>query len=229
MYKYLIFDLDDTLLDFKKSEDTAIREVFAEFGVSPTDENVSLYSGINKSFWERFERGEIKREDIFEGRFIEFSKALGISLPADRVSAEYFNRLSLCGFVLAGAKELLEALFKNYTLVAATNGHLPIQKSRIALSGLSKYFNGGIYISGALNTQKPEKKFFDIILNDLKNPNKDEVLVLGDSLSSDILGAKNAGLDSCYVDLKNKGGGKGLYTYTVTALCDIPKVCNLKQ
>lgn len=221
MYKYLIFDLDDTLMDFKLAEKTAIAKVFTRHGIDDSDQTIELYSKINKEFWESFERGDIKREEIFTGRFERFLKVVGKALSPEKLSDDYFDKLSLCGFVYDGAKELLKALSKNHTLIAATNGHLPIQKSRIALSGLEKYFDGGIYISEALGTQKPEKEFFDIILSDLKNPPKSEVLVLGDSLTSDILGAKNSGLDSCYVDLRGKGGGEELYTYRVTSLKEI--------
>jgi 2-haloacid dehalogenase len=228
MYKYLIFDLDDTLLDFKKAERVAIGQVLKEFNVDNSDKTVEIYSLINKSFWERFEKGEIKREDIFEGRFKEFARFLHLDLDTRKMCDRYFEALSLYGFVFDGAVELLEALKDRYTLCAATNGTLSIQKSRLEDSKISHFFNGGIYISEALGTKKPEKKFFDIILNELGNPAKSEVLVLGDSLSSDILGAKNAGLDSCFVNLRNQAINEHINpTYTVTSLKDIPPVCGL--
>ncbi len=227
MYKYLIFDLDDTILDFAKAEHTAIKKVFEQNGVGSSDETVALYSKVNKRFWERFERGEIKREEIFEGRFIEFAKEVGQSLPTKSLCDGYFTELSKCGFVLDGAEELLSSLKNNYEIIGATNGTFSIQKSRIEASKIAHLFGGGIYISEVMGTQKPEKKFFDIIFNDIGSPPKNEVLVLGDSLTSDILGAANYGLDSCFVDLKNKNL-KGPYTYRVTSLGDIPSVCDLK-
>ena len=228
MYKYLIFDLDDTILDFAKSEHTAIKKVFEKNGVNSSDETIKLYSAVNKRFWERFERGEIKREDIFEGRFVEFAEELGRPLPTKALCDGYFIELSKCGFVLEGAEELLCSLKNNYTIIGATNGTFKIQKSRMEASKIAHLFGGGIYISEAMDTQKPEKKFFDIIFNDIGNPPKNEVLVLGDSLTSDILGAENYGLDSCFVDLKNKGLS-GPFTYRVTKLSDIPSVCGLKE
>ena len=111
MYKHLIFDLDDTLLDFKTAESVAIRQVMAEFGIDPNYENVELYSGINLSFWKRFEKGEIEREKIFEGRFIEFAKALKISIDTRKMSQKYFEALSLGGQVFPYTVPLLEYLY----------------------------------------------------------------------------------------------------------------------
>lgn len=228
MYKYLIFDLDDTIFDFKKAEKFAIKQVLDEFGVDSSDDTVNIYSKINDNLWKRFEKGEIKREDIFEGRFKEFTAFMGICLDTKKLSDRYFETLSLYGFVFDEAAPLLEALSQKYVLCAATNGTFSIQKSRLEASKIAHFFENRIYISEAMGTRKPEKKFFDMILKDLGNPDKAEVLVLGDSLSSDILGATNSGLDSCFVNLKNQVASPfPTPTYTATSLKDIPLVCGL--
>lgn len=229
MYKYLIFDLDDTLLDFKKAEETAIKKVFEKFGIDNSDKTVALYSEINQHFWKSFEKGKIKREDIFEGRFNALAKKLDISFDAEKINNAYFNALSLCGFAFKGADRLLNGLSKKYTLCAATNGNLITQSTRIAYSGLAGYFSGGIFISERMGYKKPEREFFDCILNHLGNPEKDLVLVIGDSVSSDIDGAFNAGLDSCFVNLRGQQAPDSLTAkFTVTALEDIPVVCGLQ-
>lgn len=228
MYNYLLFDLDDTLLDFKKAEAVAIRHVLNMFGITPTDETVELYSKINKSFWNRFEKGEIEREEIFEGRFKVLAEQLNVNLDTAAICAKYFEALSECGFTFDGAKPLLKNLAEKYTICAATNGALITQEKRIAVSGIEKYFNGGIYISEAMGYKKPQKEYFEYILKSLGNPPKNQVLMLGDSYGSDILGAHNAGIDCCFVNLRKQALPHGIHPqYTVTSLEDIPTVCNL--
>lgn len=228
MYKHLIFDLDDTLLDFKSAEASAIKQVMAEFGIDPSDENVELYSGINLSFWKRFEKGEIEREKIFEGRFIELAKALEISIDTKKMRERYFEALSLGGQVFPYTVPLLEYLYEKYTLSAATNGALITQKRRIAASGIEKYFKGGIYISEEIGLQKPQKEYFEHILAALGNPPKNQVLVLGDSLSSDILGANNISVDCCFVNLRGQTLPENLKAnFVVNSLEEIPIVCGL--
>jgi len=229
MYKYLLFDLDDTLLDFKGSEKQALRKVLQKHNLDSSDKIIQLYSDINDSFWKRFEKGEITRADIFEGRFIEFSKQLGIDFDTCAVSQEYFKELSLCGLTFPYAIPLLDKLSKRgYVLAAITNGSTIPQTGRIKASGIKDFFNGGIYISEVIGYQKPQKEYFDFVLNAIGNPPKDEVLLLGDSLSSDIKGAVGMGLDNCFVNLKGQVLPQDIKpTFTVTALEDIISVCGL--
>lgn len=228
MYKYLLFDLDDTLLDFKLAERFAIRKVLKEFNIDSSDETVEIYSAVNLSFWKRFEKGEIERDEIFEGRFKEFARILNITVDTELMFKRYFKYLSVCGFTFKDTLPLLLKLDKKYTLCAVTNGALTTQTVRILNSGIGGFFNGGIFISEAVGSQKPQKEFFDKVLNSLGNPDKSEILVLGDSVSSDILGAANSGLDSCFVNLRNqKISGNIKPTYCVNSLDEIISVCGL--
>lgn len=229
MYKYLLFDLDDTLLDFKKAEKTALRRVLKKFSIDDSDRTVDLYSAINDSFWKRFEKGEITRADIFEGRFIELSKALNLDFDTAAVSVEYFNELSFCGLCFPYTHILLEKLCKKgYILAAVTNGSLLPQTGRIKASGIAGYFKGGIHISEVIGYQKPQKEYFNAVLDALGNPPKNEILLLGDSLSSDIKGAIAMGLDNCFVNLRGQSLPPDIKpTYTVTSLEEIISVCRL--
>ncbi len=228
MYKYLLFDIDDTLLDFKKCEAHAIRQVFYEYGVEDSDSNVALYSDINDNFWKRFERGEIERNEIFEGRFIELKNRLGLDIDTYEVHNRYFECLSSFSFTVDGAEKLLCNLQGKYIVCAITNGATITQKARIKSSGIKKYFNGGIYISEEIGLQKPQKEYFEYVLKKLGSPDKDQVLVIGDSPSSDILGAKNAGIDCCQVDIRNTGICTNPEPeYYVKKLSEIPKTCGL--
>lgn len=229
MYKYLLFDLDDTLFDFKAAEAMGIRKTFELFGIDCSEKTIELYSAINDSFWKRFEKGEISRSDIYEGRFIEFSKKLGYKFDTKAVSERYFEELANYGIVFDYAPTLLELLTgKQYVLAAVTNGSLAAQNGRIAASGIAKYFNGGIYISEKIGYQKPQKEYFEHVYNAIGNPAPQEILLLGDSLSGDIAGAQKMGWDCCFVNLRNQALPDSIHpTYTVTDLKDIISVCGL--
>ncbi len=225
MYKYLIFDLDDTLLDFKAAEKKAIKRALKEFNIDPTDRVVTLYSDINLSYWKAFERGEINREDIFEGRFETLSEKLNVPLDTVAISKKYFHYLSLCGATFKDAVPLLLKLKGEFILAAATNGEEGTQTNRLVASGISGFFDGGIFISGVMGLKKPQKEYFEYILKALKNPDKSEVLMLGDSLSGDILGAQKVGIDTCFVNLRGQTLPENINpTYTVTVLKDILKI-----
>lgn len=229
MYRYLLFDLDDTLLDFKAAEASAVRQVLIQHGIDNSDETVTLYSAINDSLWKRLEKGEITRADIYETRFRMLRDQLRLSFDTAIVAADYFKNLSTRGYVFPETIPLLNTLKqKGYRMAAITNGSLAPQTGRITASGIGGYFNAGIYISEVIGYQKPQPEYFSFVLHQLGDPPKEEILVLGDSLSGDITGAIRMGIDSCYVNLHNKQVPEHLHpTYTVTRLLDIPTVCGL--
>ena len=140
-YTSLLLDLDDTLLDFKMAEAHAIRNVLSENGLPCDNEAVKTYSAVNKSYWERFERGEIPKSAIFTGRFETLLKIFGRTGDPEALSAEYAAGLSEGYFTVDGAFEILDYLKENgYMLYAATNGLSSTQYRRIAGSGLEPYF-----------------------------------------------------------------------------------------
>lgn len=226
-YKYLLFDLDGTLLDFLKSEAVSIRAVFQSFGLPHSDAAVARYSEINDRYWKRYEKGEIKREEIFAGRFKTFLEEIHLTGDPQALCDAYFSKLSQSAFLLPGALPLLRALKGRYILCAATNGYAATQHSRLQLSGLNGYFNH-LFISEEMQTKKPDRQFFEQIFRTLGCSNPRQALMIGDSISSDIAGGIAAGCDTCFVNLTGKEiVPPNETTYTVTNLAQIIPVCGL--
>ncbi len=202
-YTTLLLDNDNTLMDFYAAESYAIKNTCRAFGVEPSDENAKLYSKINDSFWKRFEKGEIKREEIKVGRFKSFVAALGIDVDAEEMAERYFEELSNGNHLLPGALEVCEALFGRYKMHLITNGSTYIQKKRLGNSPISKYFDK-IFISEEMGVKKPDKAFFDAVLSEIDEKDKSKICIIGDSMSSDILGGINAGIDTCFFNLSGQ-------------------------
>lgn len=221
-YTTIYFDLDNTLLDFTKSEHTAITKLLKLYDLPSDDKTAKLYSDINLSFWKAFERGEIKKEEIFSGRFKKLLEVLGQERDTTAMGEDYFKFLSEGYDVVDGAFEVLEYLKgKGYKIYATTNGVASTQYKRVKNSGLEPFFDG-VFVSEEAGHQKPEKAYFDYVIANTDEKNRDNILVIGDSQSSDILGAVNSGLDSCWY---NPEGDESHHpcTYIVSNILDIKK------
>ncbi len=197
-YTSIFLDLDDTLLDFKAAESFAIQKVLARNGLPSDNEAVKTYSAINKSFWESFERGEIPKSEIFAGRFKKLLEVFSAEGDPIALSKEYGLGLSEGYFTVEGAFDILDYLkAKSYRIYATTNGLSTTQYKRIEGSGLSPYFDR-VFISEDAGCQKPEKAYFDYVIENIPEKKKENMLIVGDSQSSDILGGINSGIDTCW-------------------------------
>lgn len=224
-YSVIFLDLDNTILDFNFSEKIAVKSVLKDNGLLCDDKTANLYSDINKFFWQRFENGEIKKEEIYVERFIMLFDKLNIKADAKKVSDDYFIELAKCHHLADGALYVLDELKKRgYTLYATTNGVKRTQNKRIKEAGLNKYFDF-ICISEEIGYQKPQKEYFDFCINKTGLSDKGKILVVGDSESSDVLGAKNAGLDICWLNSFNKKS-KFSVDYEINKITDLLSVLN---
>lgn len=202
-YTSIFLDLDNTLLDFNKAETVAIRQALSDFSLPFDDEAVKTYSAINRDYWERFERGEIPKSDIFEGRFITFAKHYSVLVDTAAISKKYCEYLSHGYFTVDGTFEILKYLKnKGYKLYATTNGFSFTQHRRIKESGLLPYFDA-VFVSEDINHQKPEKEYFDCVIEKIPEKNREKMLIIGDSQSSDILGGINSSIATCWYNPKN--------------------------
>ena len=212
-YRLLLFDADDTILDFKKSEDTALEKLFNKYSIPFTDENIKTYKNINTRLWKDFEKGKIEKDDITNTRFKEFFDTLKLKGYSDSIKDEYQNLLGEGFFVIDGAEDILKKLSKSCILYCVTNGIYTTQISRFKGSGLDKYFKE-IFVSEKVGHQKPKKEFFDYVEKNIDRFEKKHSLIIGDSLSSDIKGGNNAGIDTCFYNpkkLKNNTDIKPTY------------------
>ena len=203
MFEILLIDLDDTVLDFEGAEAVAIRKTLADAGLEPTDAVCRRYSECNQMHWKRLERGEITREQVLVGRFQMLFDEMGIAVDAAEVSKNYTENLSQGHDYLPGAEDALKALQKKYRLFLASNGTAWVQHRRIGDSGVGKYFEK-IFISQEIGVNKPAKEYFDRCFAQISGFAPEKTMMIGDSLSSDILGGQNAGIATCWVNPKGK-------------------------
>lgn len=197
-YTSLFLDLDNTLFDFNMAESVSIRKVLKKHNLPFDDFTVNTYSNINRIFWNKFENGEIRKEEIFEGRFKALLNELKLSGDTQQISIDYFSELSESYYTVEGAFDILNYLkLQNYKLYATTNGISLTQFKRIKGSGLDTYFDG-VFVSEDAGHQKPEKEYFDFVINRIPEKDKSKILIIGDSQSSDILGGINSGIDTCW-------------------------------
>lgn len=198
----LLFDVDGTLLDFDEAERRGVRAVLGAFGVEATDAHIRRYHEINQSCWKAFERGDIPKEAIFQTRYPRFFSELGITADAAITEKLYRDELDGCAVLLPGALEICAYLKDRYQLYVITNGVSSTQYSRLRLSGLDQYFQD-IFVSEDAGSQKPQKEYFDYCLERIEEKDISRMLVIGDSLTSDIRGGKTAGIATCWVNLSN--------------------------
>lgn len=220
----VLLDLDDTLLDFHRAEAEAIRHTLAKIGIEPTDEVVKLYSRINRSCWAKLELGEYTREEVLHKRFEMLFETLGTTGDPHETQKLYEYRLSLGAYYLDGAKELLDTLHGKYRLYLATNGIVNVQSRRIKDTGIGKYFDG-IFISERIGYNKPDKRFFDIAFTEIPDFKHSETVIIGDTMTSDILGGINAGIKTVYFNPKRKDNATDITPhYEISSLDELPKL-----
>lgn len=220
MYKYLLWDVDGTVLDFLASERYAIRTLFKKYNLGEcSDEMIKEYSAINTKYWQTLERGELTKEEILVGRFREFFEMIGVDVTvAERFNKEYQVTLGDHIEFVKNAKETLLFQKGKYTLIAVTNGTKVAQEKKLRLSGLRDVFDE-IFISEDVGAEKPSTEFFDYIFKKMCITDKREVLIIGDSLTSDVKGGFLSGIDTCWFNPSHKPNTIGIpVTYEIDDL-----------
>ena len=198
IYKFLLFDLDHTLLDFDTAEDVALTQLLKEEGVEDIQAYKDYYVPMNKALWKDLELKKITKAELINTRFAKLFAHFGIEKDGVYLAERYQFYLSKQGQTFPGVEDLLRKLIsQGYELYAATNGITYIQTGRLKQSGISPYFKE-IFISEQLHTQKPDAAFYEKIGALIPNFDKNQTLMIGDSLSADIQGGNNAGIDTIW-------------------------------
>ena len=203
MFEILLIDLDDTILDFHMQEHVAIRKTLAEAGLEPTDAVCARYSQINDWHWKQLEKGLITRDEVLHGRFRVLFAEMGIDADPAQTAYAYMENLGEGHYFLPGAKEAIAALGQKYRVFLASNGTASVQNRRIDSAGLRELVEG-IFISQDVGVNKPGKGYFDYCFAHIPDFDIQKTLMVGDSLSSDILGGQNAGIPTCWVAPRDK-------------------------
>jgi 2-haloacid dehalogenase len=198
-YTWFLFDADGTLFDYDKSEPVALANTFAQFGYAFDAAYLDAYRTINGQLWRDFELGTIEQERIKVLRFERLLAAIGLSsaLDATMFSARYLENLGGCTDLIDGAELLIAALRGTVHLALITNGLQSVQRSRLARSSIGGAFEV-VVISEEVGHSKPHSGIFDVAFDRMGYPSKDEVLMIGDSLTSDIKGGCDYGIDTCW-------------------------------
>lgn len=219
-YKILLIDLDNTILDFNETERQALLKTFRAYGIELTEEEVQRYNRINDRCWKMLERKEINKEELKRLRYSEFVDTLSVKPERDvmDINHDYMEGLASLTIVLPGVEEAIRALAKRYRLAIITNGTTWVQKKRFAGMNFCDCFEA-MFISDELGAQKPAPLFFDKVKEMLGEPDVMQYLVVGDSISSDILGGTWAGMDTCLVC--ETGAEDSFATYCVKNLTEL--------
>lgn len=220
-YTTILLDVDGTLLDFSQAEKEGIRAVLTRFGFPASQENTELYHEINASFWAAFERGEIRKEALLTERFRVFFERLGRETDGRAEEAFYREQLDQSAALIPGALGLCGYLREKYQLYIVTNGTSATQYKRLKKSGLDQYVRD-IFVSEDAGSQKPQKEYFDYCFARIPEKDPARMLIIGDSLHSDIKGGNNAGIHTCWYNPEGKPGEAGIRAdYEVRRLADI--------
>ncbi len=195
MIQVILWDIDNTLLDFDAAERNALRACFARFGLGEcSDERIGRYSAINVCWWQRLERGELTKPQVLTGRFREFFDREGIHCPdIDAFNEFYQAQLGENVYFQDGAEELVRRLRGRVKQYAVTNGTRAVQRRKLAKSGLGELLDG-VFISEDVGAEKPTLEYFQAVFRQIGPYQKEEILIVGDSLTSDMRGGNNAGI-----------------------------------
>lgn len=222
MIKKILFDIDNTLLDFKLCAETAMRQAFEDWNLEYKSEYFDVFMRINDQYWRKLEDKEITRDQLYTMRFVDVFKELNIDCDGVLFEKDFVKHLYKSHNKIEGADEILEYLSPNYELYITSNSSYEQQLERLKSSNLDKYFIE-LYTSEELGYPKPSQEYFDIVFEKLGFPNKEEVLIVGDNPHADILGGKEYGIKTCWFNIDNLPEDKVDSDYIIHSLSEMKK------
>lgn len=224
LYKTILFDADDTLLDFRRSEHEAIKKVLHEMALPDDEATIATYSAINRDLWNQLELGGITKNELKTERFRRLCTRFHWIADPKEMANQYCEALSHMSYIISGADALIAHLSQSYDLYLVTNGISVIQTRRWAGTPLFPFFKD-VFISEKIGYEKPNGAFFDAVAKQIPDYDPSRTLIVGDSLTSDMKGGIVAGIDTCWYNPGNKPVPTDMkITYVVENLAEIETI-----
>lgn len=222
MIKAVLIDIDDTIFDFEKCSRNSFLKTLEKFNLKFKEEDFSYFNKVNDILWTKQKLGEINIKEVFIKRDYLMGKYFNLDIEKGLFNDLFVKFLYDEIEMVDGIENLLEYLSEKYKIFAASNGIYKMQENRLKKSNLDKYFDK-IFVSEKLGYEKPDKKFFEKIMDITKFSN-DDLIMIGDSIKSDIIGAKNSKIKSIYFNKEDKKITDKNFTYQVKNLSEIKKI-----
>jgi 2-haloacid dehalogenase len=226
-YNWLLFDADNTLFDYDKAEATALANSFAQFDLPFTSAIGKQYRVVNAQIWRDYEQGKITQQTLRAERFRRLFAEIGLAVDSSAFSQQYLANLAQAGQLIDGAEALIDQLSRDYHIAIITNGIAGVQRSRMAASPIQPYVEAFV-ISEELGVAKPDPAIFDAAFAQMGWPQKTAVLIIGDSLSSDMQGGLNYGIDTCWYNPAGKPATLPV-TYNIQKLEELLPILNNRK
>jgi 2-haloacid dehalogenase len=223
-YEIILIDLDETIFDFKMAEKMALGKTIQAFGLEPTEEVISRYHEINRGLWAQLERGEVTHQQVLEDRFGNLFAAFGMEVDKAACGRAYGDGLSERHYWLPGAEEALEKLQGKYRLFIASNGTASVQRRRMDSADLYRFFED-IFVSQEIGADKPNPAFFEGCFAKIPGFDRSKAMIVGDRISSDIVGGNNAGIATCWVNAAGETHDPAVRVdYEIKSLAELPEL-----
>ena len=224
----LLWDVDGTLLDFLAAERYGMVKCCREFGVEMDEEMLSVYSAINRSWWEKHERGEVTQKEVLTERLRELFALYGVTYEDyDGFNERYQQALGEVAYPMEDSLRLFGELGKHFRQYLVTNGSREAQEGKLRVSGLGRMADG-VFISSVVGAQKPTKAFFDAVQASTHYL-PEETMIIGDSLTSDMLGGNNAGICCCWYNPRGAVRKEGIrIDYELHSLWELPALLGVE-
>ncbi|MBF0780132.1 MULTISPECIES: YjjG family noncanonical pyrimidine nucleotidase [unclassified Granulicatella] len=221
-YKTILFDIDDTLLDFQLAQQTAFKKLLEYFNIPYCSKHYLDYQEINKQLWSQYEQGTLSKSEVLSQRFSLFFKRFNLEIDANHTDVLYRQWLSSGNQLFSDTLHVVQTLAKTHQLAIITNGVHDTQISRLKNNQLYPFFKERIFISDSIGYQKPDIRFFDYVLDALTITDKQSVLIIGDSLQADIYGGNLSQIDTCWITPKHRSYSKNICpTHVISSLSEL--------
>lgn len=218
--KVVFIDVDDTLLDFLQCAKNSLKDAEEAFSLSLPENTLDVFFEVNDELWRALERGELTFERLHEIRWIKIFERINVDFDGTLFESVFWKRLREIAVPMSGAREILEYLSQKYVVCLASNAPVGQQNKKMTDVGLIGYVDH-VFVSGAIGYAKPKKEFFDGCFSNLEGVKKEEVLMIGDSLTADIGGARAYGLKTCWFNHRGEVDKEGIADYEIKSLLEL--------